>query len=280
MKRTILKLMMIISLLSFVPYAGYAQSASESYNQGLALMKKKDWDGAIAMFQRSMAINKSAANVKNCKAQINKCNRNLRNQKSNGGESKSKAPKKTLTLDVSQIFFEAGGEETKTVKVETQPESNDWIANVASEHESWCKLAKSMDGKELQVTCLPSSSTLARITGITVIYDQVTQFIQLTQKGRTPQISTNTINVKLSKRKGGSKAIAVNCNSDTLYSDNKNWMLAKSPEWCEVKATSGNELTVSADKLTKESPYFKTGRTGDIILRTQDQECIIRVEQK
>ena len=51
-------------------------------------------------------------------------------------------------------------------------------------------------------------------------------------------------------------------------------------EWCEVYVTSGNELTVKADKLTKEHPDFKAGRTGDIILRSQDQEFIVHVEQK
>ena len=279
MIKTIYKLMMIIGLLCFIPYGGYAQSASDSYNKGVALMNKGDYQGAIASFKASMAINKSAANVKKCKAQITKCNR-LAKKKTGTGDTAKKAPQKTLTVSTNRIVFEADAEVTKSIGVETQPETNDWIANVASEHESWCKLAKSMDGKELQITCLPSSSTISRVTGITVIYDQVTQFIQLIQKGRSPQLRANTNLVKLSKRKGGSKQVAVSCNSDTLYADNKNWQLGKYPEWCEVYVTSGNELTVKADKLTKEHPDFKAGRTGDIILRSQDQEFIVHVEQK
>ena len=279
MTKTIYKLMVIIGLLCFIPCGGFAQSASDSYNKGVALMNKGDYQGAIASFKASMAINKSAANVKKCKAQITKCNR-LAKKKTGTADTAKKAPQKTLTVSTNRIVFEAGAEETKSIGIETQPETNDWIANVASEHEGWCKLAKSMDGKELQVTCLPSNSTISRFTGITVIYDQVTQFIQLVQKGRSPQLKAITNLVKLSKRKGGSKQVAVSCNSDTLYSDNKNWQLSKYPEWCEVYVTSGNELTVKADKLTKEHPDFKTGRAGDIILRSQDQEFIIRVEQK
>jgi len=191
MKKTISKLMMIIGLLCFAPIVSYAQSASESYNNGVALMNKGDYQEAIASFKASMAINKSAANVKKCKAQIAKCNRLAKKKKSGGdGEKKEAAPQKQLTLSAYTLAFDAG-EETKHVGIETLPESSDWMANVASEHESWCKLGKSMDGKNLQVTCLASSSTLSRQTGITVIYDQVTRFIKLTQKGNKPRIDAN-----------------------------------------------------------------------------------------
>ena len=178
MKKTISKLMMIIGLLCFTPMVTYAQSANESYNKGVALMNKGDYQEAITSFKASMAINKSAANVKKCKAQIAKCNR-LAKKKRSGGEDDSKkaTPSKQLTLSTYSLSFDSG-EDTKMVGVETLPESSDWMANVASEHESWCKLGKSMDGKNLQVTCLATSSTLGRQTGITVIYDQVTRFIK------------------------------------------------------------------------------------------------------
>ena len=247
----ILKILTLIFLMSLTTVQTYAQSASDAYNKGVALMNKGDYQGAIASFKASMAINKSAANVKKCNAQITKCNR-LSKKKATTTEAPKKAPQKTLTVSTNKIVFEATAEETKAIKIVTQPESNDWIANVASEHESWCKLAKSMDGKELQITCLPSNSTLSRFTGITVIYDQETQFIQLVQNG----------------------------NSDTLYADNKNWQLYKYPDWVEVYVTSGNELTVKAEKMAKEDPDFKNGRSGDIILRSQDQECTIHVDLK
>ena len=277
--KTILKILTVIFLITLTTTHTYAQSASEAYNKGVALMNKGDYQGAIASFKASMAINKSAANVKKCNTQITKCNR-LAKKKTTTTEMPKKAPQKTLKVGTHQIVFEANSEVTKVISIETQPESNDWIANVASEHESWCKLAKSMDGKLLQVRCLPSNSTLSRFTGITVIYDQETQFIQLVQKGKTPQLKALINNIKLNKRKGGSKQVPISCNSDTLYSDHKNWQLFKHPDWCEIYITSGNELTIKADKLTKEDPDFKAGRFGDIILRSQNQECIIHVEQK
>ena len=280
MKKTISKLMMIIGLLCFAPIASYAQSASESYNKGVALMNKGDYQEAIASFKASMAINKSAANVKKCKAQIAKCNRLSKKKKSGGdGDKKETAPQKQLTLSAYTLAFDAG-EETKYVGIETMPESSDWMANVASEHESWCKLGKSMDGKNLQVTCLASNSTLSRQTGITVIYDQVTRFIKLTQKGKKPHIDATKADVKINKRKGGTQKVGISCNSDTLYADNKNWELTKTPDWCEVTATSGNEITIKADALTKNDPEFKSGRTGYIRIESQNEEFIIRVDQK
>ena len=275
----ILKILTLIFLMTLTTVHTYAQSASDAYNKGVALMNKGDYQGAIASFKASMAINKSAANVKKCNAQITKCNR-LSKKKATTTEAPKKAPQKTLTVSTNKIVFEATAEETKAIKIVTQPESNDWIANVASEHESWCKLAKSMDGKELQITCLPSNSTLSRFTGITVIYDQETQFIQLVQNGKKPQLKALVTNVKLNKRRGGTKQVAISCNSDTLYADNKNWQLYKYPDWVEVYVTSGNELTVKAEKMAKEDPDFKNGRSGDIILKSQDQECTIHVDQK
>ena len=280
MMKKICKLILVIGLLCFLPLSSFAQSASESYKRGVTLMNSGDYHGAIASFKASMAINKSAANVKKCKAQIAKCNR-LAKKKRNGGEEESKkvAPEKQLTLSTYNLTFDSN-EDTKIVGIQTLPESNDWIANVASEHESWCKLSKSMDGKELLVTCLSTSSTLNRQTGITVIYDQVTRFIKLIQKGHKPLIEVTKSDVKFGKRKGGTQKIGISCNSDTLYSDNKNWDLTKYPEWCEVTVSSGNEITIKAAPLAKTDPEYKSGRSGYVRIQSQNEEYIIRVDQK
>jgi hypothetical protein len=37
---------------------------------------------------------------------------------------------------------------------------------------------------------------------------------------------------------------------------------------------------LKVEAIDKKDPFYKTGRTGDIILRSQDQECVIRVDQK
>ena len=94
------------------------------------------------------------------------------------------------------------------------------------------------------------------------------------------RIDATKADVKINKRKGGTQKVGISCNSDTLYADNKNWELTKTPDWCEVTATSGNEITIKADALTKNDPEFKSGRTGYIRIESQNEEFIIRVDQK
>ena len=270
----------MIGLLTLTPHISYAQSASESYDKGVALMNKGDYQGAIASFKASMAINKSAANVKKCKAQINKCNR-LAKHKSDGAESSTaKSSAKKLTISTYNLTFDANTETTKNVGIETLPESNDWTATLPEEDGKWCKLSKSMDGKELQVTCYPTVSTIYRSTNISVVYGDQTRFIKLFQKGRKPQLYASNALVKMNKRKDVAMKLAVSCNSDTVYADTKNWELVKCPDWCEATATSKEELTIKTNKLDKTSPFFKSGRSGDIIIRSQSEEFIIRVDQR
>ena len=273
-----LKILTVILLMTLTTVHTYAQSASDAYNKGVALMNKGDYQGAIASFKASMTINKSAANVKKCNAQISKCNRLAKKKTTDRKDEPKKTTQKTLVVSAKNVGFEAAGGE-RIIGVLTQPESNDWIANVASEHESWCKLSKSMNGKELQIECLPSNSTISRYTGITVIYDQETQFIQLTQKGKDAEITAHPNDVKF-KLKGGTEKVAISCNSDTLYADNKNWQLSKRPDWCEVYIGSSNEITVKVKEVKKGDPIYESGRSGDIILKSQNQECIIRVDQR
>ena len=273
-----LKILTVILLMTLTTVHTYAQSASDAYNKGVALMNKGDYQGAIASFKASMTINKSAANVKKCNAQISKCNRLAKKKTTDRKDEPKKTTQKTLVVSAKNVGFEAAGGE-RIIGVLTQPERNDWIANVASEHESWCKLSKSMNGKELQIECLPSNSTISRYTGITVIYDQETQFIQLTQKGKDAEITAHPNDVKF-KLKGGTEKVAISCNSDTLYADNKNWQLSKRPDWCEVYVGSSNEITVKVKEVKKGDPIYESGRSGDIILKSQNQECIIRVDQR
>ncbi len=274
----ILKILTVILLMTLTTVHTYAQSANDAYNKGVALMNKGDYQGAIASFKASMAINKSDANVKKCNAQISKCNRLAKRKTTDKKDEPKKTSQKTLVVSAKNVGFEATGGE-KIIGVLTQPESNDWIANVASESESWCKLSKSMNGKELLIECLPSSTTTLRKTGITVIYDQETQFIQLTQKGKEAKITAHPNEVKF-KLKGGTEKVAISCNSDTLYADNKNWQLSKRPDWCEVYVGSSNEITVKVSEIKKGNPVYESGRSGDIILKSQDQQCTIRVDQR
>ena len=47
-----------------------------------------------------------------------------------------------------------------------------------------------------------------------------------------------------------------------------------------MTVTSGNEITIKADALGKNDPDYKSGRTGYIRIESQNEEFIIRVDQK
>lgn len=272
MNKVITKII-LIGMLLVLPCICFAQSASESYNKGLSLMKKGEYTEAIACFKASMAINKSAANVKKCRAQINRCTTLSKNVK---------VPEvvKTMNVEKADLTFPPNGESTASVKVTITPEDGVWTAAIVSPGgEKWCSLSKSMDGKELLVTCSPSTSTVLRETRVNVVYESLVHSIKIMQQGYKVQLYTDTPFLTFGKRKGGTQTTSVTCNSDTLYADKKNWTVENAPEWCDVKAL-GNQLSVTVNKLTKENPEFKMGRTGNIVLRSQNEEWIVRVDQK
>jgi len=269
-----LSILTVILLIALVPASAYAQSASESFDNGLALMKKKDYDGAIASFKASMAINKSAANVKKCKAQISKCQKLM---KSKGKSSAPVVVEKKLTLSAYTLPVPAAPESEFSVKVETLPESNDWTA-VTEGSVTWIELSKSMDSKSLLLKVQPTEKTTVRNASIAVTYGSEVKRVNVRQAGRDVEIIPSTAFTKF-KKKGGQLLINITCNSDTTYSNNYNWFIDKAPEWCNAEGTSTN-LVLNVEPIDKKDPLYKAGRTGDIIIRSQNQECVIRIDQK
>lgn len=278
-----IKLKIMVIMLCVMPHVCFAQSASKSYNEGIALMNKAEYTEAIVRFKASMAIDRSSSNVKRCNAQIEKC-RKLAKRKTvktvKTVDKPSPAVVKTLKTDKQTLFFEAYAETTLPVKIETSPENADWTAEPVSKEDDWFRLSKSMDGKELLVTSLSAQSTIRRTAGINVKYDNLTCLVEVVQQGLRPQLCASASFVEFGKRKGGEKRISVACNSDTVYAHKGNWILEKAPEWCDIQIQDNSVMTVKVDKLTKNSPNFKMGRTGDIVIRSQDEEWIIRVDQK
>lgn len=274
--KTILKILTVILLMTLTTAHTYAQSASESYDNGLALMKKQDYAGAIASFKASMAINKSAANVKKCNAQISKCQKLMKNSK-NKTQAAPVVPEKKMDLSTSVLSVPASPASDYAVQVTASPDNNDWTA-IAEGGVKWIELSKSMDGKTLRLKVSPSEKTLVRHASVAVSYGNIIKKVRITQAGQDVELVPNTLFTKF-KKKGGQMLININCNSDTIYANNYNWIIDKAPEWCNAEGTS-TSLVLNITPLEKSDPYYKTGRTGDIVLRSQDKECIIRIDQK
>jgi hypothetical protein len=163
------------------------------------------------------------------------------------------------------------------VQIEVFPESNDWTASLVG-NVNWIELSKSMDGKYLVLKVSPTDKTIVRHAEVNVEYEKLERKIQVNQAGKAVELVASELFTKF-KKKGGQMLINVSCNSDTVYANNSNWTIEKAPEWCNAEGTSTN-LVLKVDALDKKDPFYKTGRTGDIILRSQKQECVIRVDQK
>ena len=190
----ILKILTVVLLMAFAPASVFAQSASESYENGLALMKKRDYAGAIPLFRRSMTMNKSAENVKKCKAQIAKCQKNLKQKPSTPA-----APQKTLTIANPTLSIPANPDRDFGVQINVTPESNDWIANVDGNIE-WLELSKSMDGKYLVVKAAPTDKTIVRHATIVVRYDNITRTVHVSQAGKEVELTASELFVKFKKK--------------------------------------------------------------------------------
>lgn len=109
-------------------------------------------------------------------------------------------------------------------------------------------------------------------------------------------------------KKNGIEQVVVNvvCKSDTIYQDgyNNNWTVVSMPSWCKRKSTKkiyekklidkikkkikkeseqeepieGDELVFEIPKITS-SKLLKSGRIDNIVLRSQDQQCVIEISQ-
>ena len=275
MKRLIKLLTVIIIMTIAIPATAFAQSASESYSNGVALMKKGEYKKAIASFQASMAINKSEANRKKCNQQIAKCQRALKYAAST--EPAPMVNESQLSLSKHRIPFPWNPMEDLSVNVVTEPLSNDWMAAVEG-NADWIELSKSMDGKALIVKCKPTDSTVKRQAKVAVTYGGKKENIDVVQYGKEVNFSADPLELSF-KLKGGKQLVNIQCNSDTAYEDGKNWRIKQTPEWLKAEVTK-TTLVIEASKLEKNSPEYKTGRMGQIIIVSQDKECVLKVEQK
>ena len=274
----ILKKLLVVILLSMAPaYCAFAQSASESYENGLALMKKKNYEAAIKCFKASMVINKSAANVKNCKAQIAKCEKAMKSKKSTPTAPPAPTVMKTLKLSTSYMPVDAEASAIQAVVVTTEPESNEWTAEIENSPQ-WVKMDRS-DNKIIKLDFQPNEKTIPRKGTLVVRYGEDTKRVNITQKGVDVVLAAEKTEQKISKKKQETVNIKISCNSDTVYTNSYNWFIESYPDWCKAEQTS-EQLTLTAEPIDKKSPLFKAGRQDDVILKSQDKKFIIRIIQK
>lgn len=277
MKRLIKLLTVILLMTLAAPTAVCAQSASASYEKGMAQMKSGDYAGAIASFQASMAINKSEANKKKCNQQIAKCKKLLQKKPTVTDVPVQTTSSQKLSLNKNRVAFPANPMEDLSVEVYTEPASNDWMAAVEGSAD-WLELSKSMDGKSLIVKCKPTNSTVKREVMVGVTYGRQKHDVCVAQWGNDVKLTAVPLESSF-KMKGGKQLVNISCNSDTVYENGKNWKIKQLPDWLKAETTE-TSLILEAPQVDKKDPLFKSGREGQVIIVSQNWELVLKVVQK
>lgn len=278
-----LSLLLWLSLFAAMPMNG--QSAASMYDQGVSLYKKGNYQGAIKALNESMILNKSATNKKKCQALINKCNRALNKKKSDTPKSKPSA--ESLTVRTNRLLFDGVASDAEVVGVNA---TDAWSIRLENDDDQyWCEIRKSDDQTSLVVKTKPSTLTVSRQARINVFLEKnpaKKADISVVQKrGKAVQIKVSDEDIRKIDRAGEEKVITVDCKSDTVYADGRNWTVEKSPTWVSFLSTKKSRKSRVGIQLNELSLEFapnptKEERVGYIVLRSQEAECHIKLTQQ
>lgn len=300
MKRllTILSMMLCFSM---VVLESHAQSASESYNTGLAQMKKKQYAAAIKSFEASKIIDSSKANINKCNKQIKICQTNMK--KAKGGDAPAKSAPVSLAINLEKESLEFKGDEMtqQDIKVEA---TESWTTSLLRMEDGfWCSAEKVNGGETLRITCKASDRTIDRSTTVTVKTAHDIKSVQVSQKrGAAVELGTDKTKLKAFSKKGGEEVLNIYSNSDTTYVDHYNWEIVEKPTWVKRLGTKAAEtsaidkfknifvkktdttlrerLHVNELSIKIEPNLSGKAREGNIVIRSQEAQLVILVKQK
>ena len=286
MRKLIKILLLTVALLLTPAVNTYAQSAASKYDEGVTLYNKGNYQGAIKLFNEAMILNKSAANKKKCQAMIDKCKKAAKAKKS---EAQPKKPVVSDKVELERENLYVNGF-TASAEVISVTAPGGWRAEM--EHDvdkSWLSFEVKDEGKFLIVKTTPSKLTITRTGTILIISElnsREVKRLEITQgKGRNASISVNKEEIKKINGKGDEVLVTVNCQSDTLLADGRNWYITKAPAWVKPLGTKKEKKTrvnVAKNELSMEiAPNpTKEERSGYVTLRSQDAECIVKLVQR
>ncbi len=280
-------------MLALAPAVGAsAQGAAQKYDEGVALYNKGNYQEAIKALNESMILNKSAANKSKCNAMIKKCRAAMKTQKP--AKTQSRQADLAISLRTNLVEFDGSEASAEVVAVTA---SGGWDMKLERETDNlWCTLEKSDDHSSLVIKAKQSNQTMAREANIIVFStkdeNQSKQIKVVQSRGKKPQLRVEPAEPEMIDRKGGEVLLRVNCVSDTLYADGKNWTVKKLPEWANVistKQVSSGVLNLRKEReevkpnelsLQLEPNPTKQDRVDYVILSSQDTELRIKLTQQ
>lgn len=310
----LIRILIILLQLSFISAITYAQSASDLYNTGITLMKKKDYDGAIKSFNASMTINKSEANVKNCTTRINECNwyKSQLKKKEVKEEEKVVVVEPELSVSTHEIHVNSKGNSELTdysvVNVTATPDAEAWTVEPIKG--GWYEIELSSDKKKFEVHFDENNSDSMRTSIIIVKNGDKEEKITLRQDKKIDLVigvnvegkQVKVLGVKILDKadsfaevsdirvnaKGNQVVFVVNSNADARYENGLNWHIVSMPTWIKrlsmkkdgkkSVAAMSNELVLEISRLNKKTDG--SYRFGEIVIESQDVVKTINVLQE
>lgn len=268
---------------------------------------------AIKKFQAAKVVYTSADKKKMCDNQITICKgiiASIKNQNKKTGQTEEKREEpKGITLSKNIVEFDGDKSDMEIVNV-TAP-SDDWkfsYVEATENYQDFAKVSQNVEEKALKITVEPNTSTLIRKQGLKVYCGETSEYLLISQRGKSVKMSTSSLYLEF-KPKGGKKTIELYTNSDSIIESNQGltWYVASKPDWIEVitdtskkngglsgmikgivssssttqdSDTKKSYVQIIARTLPKSDPAYDTGRKGEVVFASQDKTCTIILLQQ
>lgn len=314
--QNILKILLVcVMIMSAIPLAAQT-SGDKLYSQGLELQKKQtvqSQKAAIAKFQSAKKLYDSAAKKKQCDDAIavsNNIIKSISTPRSHRGDfqSSSNTEVKTSVLELSNEMLQLDCEQ-RSVTINITTTEDEWtVAPIANnDGMTFVSVTQHPEERNFEVVCPPNNSTRQRRQTIEVRAGGLKRSLIVEQSGKPTILSVEKTVVEFSS-KGGSKAIEVYSNSDSIEDENnnRNWKVVSKPDWVNVvgeeakeKGVLGKLVNKAKEVVTKNSasaedpsvvvsimklvvaskPKGDNSRSGEIVISSENQQATIIVQQ-
>ena len=312
--------LIIVTFFMCLSMSVFAQAnADKLFNEGQKLMEKgtrQSYALAIKKFKAAKALYATEAKKKLCDDQIRLCKPSPASSSSKVKakvETPAPAPAPAFAVSKNRIDFE--GDKAGSLNIAVTAPSLDWQLNIPTGiagEENFVKANRSNDAKSVDVLVDPNPTTINRQQTINVSLGSQKETITVVQSGKSVRLSSseNLIEVGL---KGGKKSLEIYTNSDSTITSNNNltWYIESKPGWVELTSevqkkkgflnkalnsinsivsstsvdagaadTKTSDVKVIIQKVEKSDPAYLSGRSGEIVIASQDKKIRIMVQQK
>ena len=293
-------------------------NADKLFNEGQKLMEKgtkQSYALAIKKFKAAKALYATEAKKQLCDDQIKLCkpNPSPTPKPRQRVVTPEPAPEPVLAVSKNRVEFE--GDKAGSLNISVTAPSLDWQLNIPQGivgEENFVKANRSNDAKSIDIVVDPNPTTINRQQTINVSLDSKKETITVVQSGKSVRLSSsdNLIEVGL---KGGKKSMEIYTNSDSTIASNNNltWYVESKPTWGEITSevqkkkgflnkalnsinnivsstavdadaadTKTSDVKLIIQNVEKNDPAYLSGRSGEIVIASQDKKIKIMVQQK